>query len=122
MRDNKIHPFVRFTEQRLPEIPESAKYINTFAKSDEQNRLLDFLNAADEVGRPVIMSGKVPKDRLAIIRKAFDATMKDPAFLADMKKQQLPVTAMTGEEAERVVAKMTEAPPNIVAQAKKVFE
>jgi len=39
-----------------------------------------------------------------------------------MKKQQLPVTPLTGEEAEQVVAKMTEAPPNIVAQAKKVFE
>jgi tripartite-type tricarboxylate transporter receptor subunit TctC len=122
VRDKKIHPFVRFTERRLPEIPESAVYINTFAKGDEQKRLLDFLNAADDVGRPVIMSGQVPKDRVAIMRKAFDATMKDPAFLADMKKQQLPVTPLNGTEAEHEVAKMTDAPPNIVALAKKVFE
>jgi tripartite-type tricarboxylate transporter receptor subunit TctC len=122
VRDNKIHPFVRFTEQRLPEIPESAVFINTFAKTAEQKQLLDFLNAADEVGRPVIMSAKVPKDRLAIIRRAFDATMKDPAFLADMKKQQLPATPITAEQAEHEVAKMTEAPPNIVAQARHVFE
>jgi hypothetical protein len=68
------------------------------------------------------MSGKVPKDRLAIIRKAFNETMKDPAFLADMKKQQLPSTPITAEQAEHEVAKMTEAPPNIVAQARHVFE
>lgn len=122
VRDNKIHPFVRFTEHRLPEIPESAVFVNKFAKTDEQRQLLDFLNAADEVGRPVIMSGQVPKDRVAIIRRAFDATMKDPAFLADMAKQQLPATPVTGEQAEHEVAKMTEAPPNIVAEAKKVFE
>jgi len=122
VRDKKIHPFVRFTERRLPEIPESAVYINSFAKSEEQKKLLDFLNAADDVGRPVIMSGRVPKDRVAILRKAFDATMKDPAFLADMKKQQLPVTPLTATEAEHEVAKMTDAPPNIVALAKKVFE
>ncbi|MGH6768386.1 MAG: Bug family tripartite tricarboxylate transporter substrate binding protein [Xanthobacteraceae bacterium] len=122
VRDKKIHPFVRFTEQRRPEIPESAVFINTFAKSEEQKQLLDMLNAADDVGRPVIMSGQVPKDRVAILRKAFNETMKDPAFLADMKKQQLPSTPLTGEEAEKVVAKMTQAPPKIVAEARKVFE
>jgi tripartite-type tricarboxylate transporter receptor subunit TctC len=122
VRDKKIHPFVRFTEHRLPEIPESAVFINTFAKSEEQKQLLDMLNAADDVGRPVIMSGQVPKDRVAILRRAFNETMKDPAFLADMKKQQLPATPLTGEEAEKIVAKMTQAPPKIVAEAKKVFE
>jgi tripartite-type tricarboxylate transporter receptor subunit TctC len=122
VRDGKIHAFVRFTEHRLPEIPESAVFINTFAKSEEQKQLLDLLNAADDVGRPVIRSGKVPKDRVAIIRKAFNETMKDPAFIADMKKQMLPAEPLTGEQAEKVVAKMTEAPPKIVEQAKQVFE
>jgi tripartite-type tricarboxylate transporter receptor subunit TctC len=122
VRDKKIHAFVRFSEEKLPEIPDSAIFVNQFAKTEEQKQLLDMLNAADDVGRPMIMSGQVPKDRLAIMRKAFDETMKDPAFLADMKKQQLPATWVNGEKAEKIVAKMTEAPPNIVAQAKKVFE
>jgi tripartite-type tricarboxylate transporter receptor subunit TctC len=122
VRDKKIHAFVRMSEQKLPEIPDSAVFINKFAKSKEQIQLLDMLNAADDVGRPVIMSDQVPKDRLAIMRKAFDDTMKDPGFLADMKKQQLPATPLTGAEAEKIVAKMTDAPPNIVEQAKKVFE
>ena len=122
VRDKKIHAFVRFSEHKLPEIPESAVFINTFAKSEEQKQLLDLLNAADDVGRPVIMSGQVPKDRVAIIRKAFNDTMKDPAFLADMKKQMLPAEPVTGEEAEKIVSKMTDAPPNIVAKAKEVFE
>ena len=122
MRDKIIHTFVRFTEHRLPEIPESATFVNDFAKTEEQKQLLDMLNA----GRRRRASGdhvrQVPKDRVAILRKAFNATMRDPAFIADMKKQQLPVTPLTGEEAERAVAKMTGAPPNIVAQAKRVFE
>jgi tripartite-type tricarboxylate transporter receptor subunit TctC len=122
VRDKKIHAFVRFTQKRLPEIPESAVYINDFAKSEDQKKLLNFLNAADEVGRPMIMSGQVPKDRVAIIRKAFDDTMKDPAFLADMKKQLLPAASVTGEEAEKIVAQMTEAPQHIVEEAKKVFQ
>lgn len=122
VRDKKINAFVRMSERKLPEIPDSAVYINNFAKNEEQKQLLDMLNAADDVGRPFIMSGQVPKDHLAIMRKAFDETMKDTAFLADMAKQQLPATPLTGQEAEKIVAKMTDAPPNIVAQAKKVFE
>ena len=116
------HSFVRFTRQRVDEIPESAVYIGSFAKTDEQQQLLNLLNGGDEVGRPFIMSKEVPADHLAIIRKAFDDTMKDPAFLADMEKQQLPVHPLTGEQAETIVNGLVDVPPAIVAQAKPLYE
>jgi tripartite-type tricarboxylate transporter receptor subunit TctC len=122
IKDKKAHPFVRFTEKRPPEIPASAPFINTFAKSDDQKQLLDVLNAADVVGRPFIMSKEVPADRVAIIRKAFDETMKDPAFMADLEKQQLPLNPMTGDEAEAVVSKLINVPPAIVAKAKEIYQ
>jgi tripartite-type tricarboxylate transporter receptor subunit TctC len=68
------------------------------------------------------MSKQVPAERVAILRKAFDATMKDPAFLADAEKLQLPVDPLTGQEAEAVVAKMTSVPPAIAAKAKAIYE
>jgi tripartite-type tricarboxylate transporter receptor subunit TctC len=122
IRDGLAHPFVRFTERRLPEIPESAVYIGGFAKTEEQKQILDVLDASDEVGRPFVMSKQVPPDRVAIIRKAFNETMHDKDFLADMEKQQLPVNPMTGEAAEAIVAKMMSAPPAIVAKAKAIYE
>jgi tripartite-type tricarboxylate transporter receptor subunit TctC len=122
IREGSAHPFVRFTEQRPPEIPESVAYIGTFAKTDEQRQILDVLDASDEVGRPFVMSKQVPPDRVAIIRKAFDDTMKDKEFLADMEKQQLPVNPISGEEAETIVAKMMNAPAAVVAKAKAIYE
>jgi tripartite-type tricarboxylate transporter receptor subunit TctC len=119
---NLVHSFVRFTRQRVDEIPESAVYIGTFAKGDDQQKLLNLLNGGDEVGRPFIMSKEVPADRLAIIRKAFDDTMKDPGFLAEMAKQQLPVHPLSGEEAEKIVNELVDAPPAIVALAKPLYE
>ena len=116
------HPFVRFTEMRPVEIPETAPYIGTFATNDEQRQLLRVLNGGDEVGRPFIMSKQVPADRLAIVRKAFEDTMKDPGFLADMAKAQLSVHPLTGEEAAKVVDELISAPPNIVALAKPIYE
>jgi tripartite-type tricarboxylate transporter receptor subunit TctC len=122
IRSQKAHPFVRFTEFRPPEIPESAAYIGTFAETDEQRQLLDVLDAADEVGRPFIMSKQVPADVVTMMRNAFNDTMKDTAFLAEMGRQQLPVNPLTGEEAEKIVAKMTSVPPAIVAKARAIYE
>jgi tripartite-type tricarboxylate transporter receptor subunit TctC len=117
-----VHSFVRFTKNRPAEIPENAVYIGTFAKGDEQQQLLDLLNGGDEVGRPFIMSKDVPADHLAIVRKAFDDTMKDPAYLADMAKQQLPVHPLSGAEAEKIVNDLIAVPPAVVALAKPLYE
>ncbi len=122
IRDGSAHNFVRFTEKRPPEIPESAAYIGTFATTDEQRQILDVLDASDEVGRPFIMSKQVPPDRVAIIRKAFNDTMQDKEFRAEMDKQQLPLNPLTGEEAETIVAKMMNAPPAVVAKALAIYE
>jgi tripartite-type tricarboxylate transporter receptor subunit TctC len=122
VRDGKAHPFVRFTEKRPPEIPESAVFINNFAKTDEQKQILNVLNAADEVGRPFIMSKQVPSDRVAIMRKAFSDTMKDKTFLAEMEKQQLPVIPIVGGDAEAIVNKMMNVSPQTIAKAKEIYE
>jgi len=122
INERKAHPFVRFTERKPPEIPESAVFINTFATTEEQIQLLDVLNAADQIGRPFIMSKQVPAERLAVLRNAFNATMKDPAFLADMEKQQLPVHPLSGEEAEAVVARLANVPSAVVAKARAIYE
>jgi tripartite-type tricarboxylate transporter receptor subunit TctC len=122
VKTGKVHPFVRFVEKKPADIPESAAYVGSFATSDEQKQLLNVLDAADEIGRPFIMSKQVPADRVAIVRKAFNDTMKDAAFIADMDKMQLPIAPLTGEEADAVVEKMLTAPPNILAAAKAIYE
>jgi tripartite-type tricarboxylate transporter receptor subunit TctC len=122
LRERKVHPFVRFMEKKGPEIPDSAVFINTFATSDEQRQVLNVLNAADEVGRPFIMSRQVPTDRLARLRRAFDATMKDPGFLADSEKLQMPINPATGEEAEAIVVKMSNVSSVVVTKAKAIYE
>lgn len=122
VRDGLAHPFVRFIERRPPEIPESAVYIGTFAKTEEQKQLIDVMDAADEIGRPFIMSKRVPPERVAILRKAFNDTMADKDFIADMEKQQLPLNPLPGEEAEAIVARMMGAPSAVVAKARSLYE
>jgi tripartite-type tricarboxylate transporter receptor subunit TctC len=122
LKNGAAHSFVRFSKDRPDEIPESAVYVGTFATSEEQKELLRLLNGSDELGRVFIMSKSVPADRLAIIRKAFDETMKDPGFLADMGKQELPVHPASGEQADAIAGELFGTPPQIVAQAKSLYD
>lgn len=122
LRDHKAHPFVRFTKDKAPEVPESARWIGDFATTQDQHDLLDVLNAQDEVGRSFMVSGEVPADRLAILRKAFNDTMKDPAFLAEAEKARSPIQPLTGEEAGQLVGKIMSASPAVVARAKEIYE
>jgi tripartite-type tricarboxylate transporter receptor subunit TctC len=122
LRDKKAHVFVRFLERKPPEMPASAAYIGEFAKTDEQRQLLTVLNSGDQIGRPYIASQQVPADRVAILRKAFDDTLTDKDFLADMAKLQQPVYPVAGQEAETIVAAMAKASPAIVKKAREVYQ
>jgi tripartite-type tricarboxylate transporter receptor subunit TctC len=122
INNHKISPFVRFSPGQTGGIPDSAVFINNFAKTQEQKDLLDVLNAADQIGRPFIMSKQVPADRVKTMRTAFMAAMKDPDLLAEAKKQKLPVDPHTGEEVEKLVAKMSKASPAVVQKAKAIYE
>jgi tripartite-type tricarboxylate transporter receptor subunit TctC len=122
VRDGAAHAFVRFTRERPSEIPESAADITTFAETEMEAQLLAVLDAGNEVGRPFIMSQKVPLERIAIMRKAFDDVMKDDGFLSDMKKQQLPVHPLTSQQAEETIAKVSNVSAELRAEAKKIYE
>jgi tripartite-type tricarboxylate transporter receptor subunit TctC len=114
--------FVRFSRERPPEIPEGAAYIGSFATIDEQRQVLAVVHGGDELGRTFIMSKSVPADRVATIRRAFDDTVNDPDYLAEMAKLQLPVHPLSGEEADTIVKVLMSAPAKILAQAKLIYE
>ena len=122
IRDKKAFPFVMFSPYKTPDMPDGIPYIGTFATGEEQKGVLDILNAAGELGRPFVVSKSIPADRLEALRKAFDDTMKDPEFLADAKKQQLPVFPIDGKEALEIVRKIYAASPALVAKARAAAE
>jgi tripartite-type tricarboxylate transporter receptor subunit TctC len=122
VNEKKAHTFVRFSEKRSDEIPESAVYIGTFAKTDEQRAILSVLTGGDEIGRPFIMSKQVPADRLAILRRAFMATVQDPAFIADVEKLGYPVQPLPGDKAEAIITKISTASPDVLKKARAIYE
>jgi tripartite-type tricarboxylate transporter receptor subunit TctC len=89
--------------------------------SDERDRrVYDFLTAPVRLGRPFMVSSKVPVERVTALRTAFDTMVSDPAFLAEAQKLRLIVTPMSGAEVDRRIADLYAVPPELVRRARAV--
>jgi tripartite-type tricarboxylate transporter receptor subunit TctC len=91
----------------------------SFAKNAEARDAMELIYSQNLFGRPYIMSPGVPADRVAALRQAFAATLKDKAVLADAEKLGLDINPMGGEELQALVARLYAMPPNVVARAKQ---
>jgi tripartite-type tricarboxylate transporter receptor subunit TctC len=83
--------------------------------------VVEFLSGPTALGYSLTAPPDVPADRVAILRKAFDAMVKDAAFLDDAKRGRSVVEPTGGEELQAIVARITKVPANVVAEAKRVL-
>jgi tripartite-type tricarboxylate transporter receptor subunit TctC len=80
---------------------------------------LDFVTKSDaSTGKPFATSPGVPADRVTLLRRAFDATMKDPAFLKDAEKVHVDVVPISGEEIQKIIGDIRGAPKSVTATMK----
>jgi tripartite-type tricarboxylate transporter receptor subunit TctC len=98
----------------LPDVP----LLTELAKTDEQRQIFKLISSSPALGQPYVAPPGVPADRLAILRDAFAATMKDAAFLADAAKIRFTIEPMSADEVTQIVRDTVTTPPGIVAKAK----
>jgi tripartite-type tricarboxylate transporter receptor subunit TctC len=92
------------------------------AKNDEDKQLLTFLSSDMGIARAFATTPDVPTERLALLRKSFMDMLRDPQTLAETAKLQMDISPTGGEEVQKIVAAMVDAPPQIIARAKILLE
>ena len=103
----------------LPKVPLAISY----AKSADARQLIEVgIHDAADISRPFVMPPGTPKDRVQIIRQAFLATLKDPAFVAEAEKSKLEIDPVTGETLEKIVAGLYKMNPAMLAKLKEVLD
>jgi tripartite-type tricarboxylate transporter receptor subunit TctC len=120
LRDKKVTLLIRFSQKLAPGMPADLSYAGDLLTDPKKRQIFKLLGAGAVVGRPYIAPRAVPPDRLAALRAAFDATMRDPDFLAEAAKQRLLVTPMTGLEVAAFIRELYQTPPEIIAGAKVI--
>jgi tripartite-type tricarboxylate transporter receptor subunit TctC len=101
---------------------EEVPLLRDLATNEEQQRVFDFICNAVSVARPLVTNPGVPPDRVAALRRAFDATLADPAFLQDAARQNLEISARSGEELQKVVYDILDASPDLLEKIREIIE
>jgi tripartite-type tricarboxylate transporter receptor subunit TctC len=84
---------------------------------------MELILAQQQTGHPYVAPPGVPADRLETLRSAFQATMKDPQFLAAAQQANLWLEdPMSSQEIRKLIEKAYATPPAIVARAKSLLE
>jgi tripartite-type tricarboxylate transporter receptor subunit TctC len=116
-----INLLVQFNLEKNPDLPDVPRALER-AKDDEQRQVLRLLIAGQYVGRPFITTPDIPAERKAALRAAFDATMKDPEFLAEAAKTDMEITPISGASIDAFIAELYKTPKDVVGKASAAIQ
>jgi tripartite-type tricarboxylate transporter receptor subunit TctC len=120
LRNKTINILVQHGIKRHPELPDVPTSVELGRTPDEVEALRVFANASD-VGRFIFSTPDTPADRIQALRRAFDAMVKDPEFMADLKTQKLELGPLVGEELQKLVAEVATVSPAIIERVRGIY-
>jgi tripartite-type tricarboxylate transporter receptor subunit TctC len=119
--EKKIRILAQWALKKNPELADVPLFLDR-AQSDAERAALRLMLARLEYGRPFFLPPNVPAARLEALRRAFDATMKDPAYLAEADKLKIEVDPLSGEEVTALVEQVSRTPTETVAKVRAAME
>jgi tripartite-type tricarboxylate transporter receptor subunit TctC len=84
--------------------------------------VFDFVSNVASLARPVATNADVPPERVAALRAAFAATVKDADFLTEAKKLGMEISPMDGDELQKLVTSIVDAPPAVVEKVRAALK
>ena len=120
VKEKKIIVLVQIGLKRAPDLPDVPLLLE-LANNDMDRQVLTFLSADTAIARALVTAPDTPPERVAALRRAFDATMHDPDFLAEADKALLDIAPLSGEESQKIADSIVNTPPAVVARAKALL-
>ena len=121
IRDKLINILVQMGMNAHPDLKGVPMAIE-LAKSPQDRQIMEVVFAKYGMARPFFTAPGVPPERLTLLRRAFDATLADPAVVAEAGKLGMEITPVRGEDVEALVTKMMATPDDLAARARDVLK
>jgi tripartite-type tricarboxylate transporter receptor subunit TctC len=121
LRDHKINILFQIGTKREADMQDVPLW-SELGEGDEQRQILEILSGDVAVGRPILTAPGVPPDRVRALRRAFDDTLADPAFIAAAKEAHMDFNPIGGEELQDVVGRIAGASPKVIAMVKEAIK
>ena len=126
MRDGQLSVVAQWGTDADPDISSTVGYtvplITEFARSDADRSGLRLLASTSPLSRPLLAPPGLPPERVAILRQAFDSTMRDPAFLEDAKRSGMDIKPISGAAIQKLVNSVVRSAPQEIAAAVRLAQ
>ena len=118
IRDGKIRPLAQFTlgKPDLPNVPLATDLAKTQADKD----IMEFLTSDAVLAWTLLAPPGVPRERVALLRQAFDAMLRDPTALAEAEREKLEIDPVPGSELQELVERLARTPPATLDAIKQI--
>jgi tripartite-type tricarboxylate transporter receptor subunit TctC len=117
----KTSVLIQYAQERHPDMANVPTMVE-LGKTDEDKAMFAFDVSGGEVGRSFLAPPGVPADRIAVLRQAFDETMKDPELLAEIEKAKLDFHPDSGVKLQKIIADTANVSPAIVARMQSLLK
>jgi tripartite-type tricarboxylate transporter receptor subunit TctC len=121
LAENKLNILVQIGLRKAPDLP-NVPLLMDLAANEPDRTLLRQLSAPTLIGRPIFTTPEVPPERVAALRKAFDAMLRDPEFIAHAKKENFDLDPVPGEALQKLVSEIVAMPREQAERLKKIIE
>lgn len=113
LSEKKVNIIVQTGLRRHPMLPDVPLAIDLAADKDD-HALMELNDARIEIARPFVAPPELPPERLTSLRNAFEATVTDPEFKAEMAKQKLELNPISGVDAQALLVKVSKTPRAVI--------
>jgi tripartite-type tricarboxylate transporter receptor subunit TctC len=120
LTEHKISVPILIATKRIREFPDTPTVLE-FVKDEPAREQLELMMIPQSLDRPVMAPPGVPAERVKELRDALDATVADPAFVADIEKRNLHLDPVGGEEMTKALARAFSFPPDVIAAARETL-
>jgi tripartite-type tricarboxylate transporter receptor subunit TctC len=121
LREKKVNVLLQMANKKHPDLAQVPMALD-FARTEEDRKVLDLIFSRQEMAYPFAAPPGVALERVAALRAAFAATMKDPAFLADAKRQSFDIDPVSGEQVAAIIGRVYASPADVIARARAIVE
>jgi tripartite-type tricarboxylate transporter receptor subunit TctC len=117
-KDGKVNVLIQMGLRKENELPDTPLLSDLVSSDPKKAAIAKFMSQSVTAARPLAAPPGAPDDRVTILRRAFDATMKDPEFLAAARARGSDIDPMTGEETQAIVTAFLATPKSVLADLK----
>jgi tripartite-type tricarboxylate transporter receptor subunit TctC len=121
LNEKKIRVLYAQGAHRIADLPDAPGLLD-LAVDEKSRQILGLLGSGPDIGRTIVAEPGIPPERAAALRQAFQATMQDPDFVADIKQRNLTLEPLGGTELQKMVEAVVATPKELVDQAKQYID